>query len=233
MLKVDLHTHTIASPDGIHTVMETLYYAKKKGVELLAITDHGPQSGRRVNTVFFKRFQNPYDDIELLKGLECNLGNDLGEIDLPQSLLAQMDIVLLGIHKNTTRNKPKEFYTECLVQAIKANPCINIITHPNDPDFPVDYEILAKTALNHDVAIEINNSKTAGKIASPDSTIKLLRACMNIGCSIAVNSDAHVISELGQDNAVTPYLKELDFPEDLVITNNKERALKFINKKRV
>lgn len=39
-LKIDLHVHTNASRDGISSIKEVLHYAKKKGLDGIAVTDH-------------------------------------------------------------------------------------------------------------------------------------------------------------------------------------------------
>lgn len=44
MFKIDLHTHTIASKDALNTVYEMIRTAHEKGVELLALTEHGPRN---------------------------------------------------------------------------------------------------------------------------------------------------------------------------------------------
>lgn len=38
----DLHTHTIASDHAYSTLLENIEYAKRAGMQALAITDHGP-----------------------------------------------------------------------------------------------------------------------------------------------------------------------------------------------
>ncbi len=38
-MKVDLHTHTTSS-DGTLTPKELIYYAKEKGLDAIAISDH-------------------------------------------------------------------------------------------------------------------------------------------------------------------------------------------------
>jgi predicted metal-dependent phosphoesterase TrpH len=44
-LKIDLHVHTCYSEDASTTLKEVVYYAKKKGLDGVAITDHGTVKG--------------------------------------------------------------------------------------------------------------------------------------------------------------------------------------------
>ena len=47
-LKADLHSHSLYSNCGMHTVMELLNHARDIGLSVLAITDHGSASGGRL-----------------------------------------------------------------------------------------------------------------------------------------------------------------------------------------
>ena len=41
-MKVDLHTHTLASGHAFGTVWESAKIASEKGIKLLGVTDHSP-----------------------------------------------------------------------------------------------------------------------------------------------------------------------------------------------
>jgi putative hydrolase len=232
MLEVDFHTHTFYSNCGIHTHLELLAEANRRGIKVMAITDHGPAIHGRVNSVFYDRFHNPFPAVKLLKGMESNLTEALGAIDVPRNLLKWMDVVLLGIHPNTGANLGKEEYTRRLCAAMKANPFVDIITHPNDPNFPVDFNKVAACAASFGMALELNNSKTLLKRTSHEITCALVKACVTEGCQIAIASDTHAITELGRNEAVLPYLSEFSVPENLVVTRNAEAALRFIEDRR-
>ncbi len=63
-MKVDLHTHTTCS-DGTLTPKELLYYAKEKGLDAIAITDHDCLRGIEEAENYAKEL-----NIHLIKGLE-------------------------------------------------------------------------------------------------------------------------------------------------------------------
>jgi putative hydrolase len=233
MLKVDFHVHTLYSHCGIHTHLELLAEAARIGIKIMAITDHGPAIGGRVNSVFYDRFNNPYSQVKLLKGIESNLADADGGIDVPRHLLKYMDIVLLGIHPNTPAKLGVDEYTRRICAAMRSNRCVDIITHPNDPNFPVDFVALAECAAECGMALELNNSKTLHKRTTPEITTCLVKACVRCGCRIAINSDTHAITELGRDEAVIPYLAQCSVPEELVLTRDVETALNFIDERRI
>lgn len=234
MIPFDLHVHTLFSQCGIHTALEILARADELGMKGVAITDHGPAlPDERVNSPFFERFISPYRNVKFLKGMECNLVNAQGKIDLPPRFKPFCDVVLLGLHPNTPAGQGKEAYTAMLIAAIEKNPCVDIITHPNDPNYPVDYKRLAQAAKAAGAALELNNSKILYARAETQSAMELVTVCKNERCPIAVNSDTHAIHELGLDDSVRPIIEALGFPADLIINRDERSTMEFIDSRRV
>jgi len=228
MLTIDLHTHTLFSKCGIHTHLELLTRAKELGIKALAITDHGPILESTIPPTFYDRLFDPLDGIRLIKGMECNICDKDGTIDLPLEKLPFLEIILCGLHPNLENNLGIKENTDMLIAAIKKYPCIDIITHPNDAVYPVDFNSLAPVAKEHGVAIEINNSKTLLQRIDDATTCRLIRACKSHNCPIVICSDTHAINELGRDESVRPFIEKEYFPEELIINNNIERAFAFI-----
>jgi putative hydrolase len=232
MLEVDLHSHSIFSLCGMHTIIELLTKAKELGMKALAVTDHGKTLGGRVSSVFFERLKDPVPGIKLLKGIEANIIDTVGNTDVPGKFIRFMDIILLGLHPNVKYGLGRKCYTDMLVAAIEKNPFIDIITHPNDEYFPVDFDILAETAKKNNTAIELNNSKIMLKRVSIELTEEMLYACRKKECLIAVNSDAHTINEVGINDYVLPLLSKTEYPDELIINRNYDTAMEFIQTKK-
>ncbi|MBW1698062.1 MAG: PHP domain-containing protein [Deltaproteobacteria bacterium] len=232
MLQVDLHSHTLFSCCGIHTALEMLHHAKALGLNSLAITDHGLALQGRLNGNFFKRFINPVPGIRLLKGVECNLLDAPGRIDCPLEFLPYMDVVLLGLHNNIKKGLGKKRYTDMMLEALDSNPYVDIIAHPDVAGWEVAFEPVVRAAVEHGMAIELNNSKSALGGASPEETRKLILTCKRLQCPVVISSDAHAVNEIGQDRAIRVLLEELEFPEDLVINRDVSTAMAFIEQRR-
>ncbi|HMB02000.1 MAG TPA: PHP domain-containing protein, partial [Spirochaetota bacterium] len=233
MLQVDLHCHTFFSSCGIHSHLEMLKHAHELGLKGLAITDHGPAVGGRINSVFFERLAQPVPGIRLLKGIEANpLARDYSRLDIPSQFLPYMDIILVGIHQNIPAGKAPGYYTDIYITLMKDNPAVDIITHPAQTAYPVEYPRLTRAARQYGVALEINNSKTSLKRVPDTQTGKLIKFCKKNRCQIAVNSDAHVLNEIGRDDSVRPIIKELAFPEELIINSTAAKAFNFIKERR-
>lgn len=232
MIEVDLHSHSSFSLCGIHSFMEMLTAAKAKGLKALAITDHGKELGGKLNSVFYERLINPVEGIQLLKGVECNVLNDKGNIDYPHKFNKFIDIILLGIHPNIEIGRDKKQYTKMLIKSIKKNPYIDIITHPVSREYPLDLEALAKTAFKHDIILELNNSKLHLKRIDEKAIFDFLNICKKTGCKIAINSDAHVIDEIGRDDEARKIIKDCNFPGELIVNNNAKKAFDFLDERK-
>lgn len=232
MLAVDLHTHTFFSQCGIHTHVELLERARALGMQGIAITDHGPALQGRFSGPFFDRLRDPVAGVRLLKGMECNLVGEDGSIDLPPQHLRHLDVVLLGLHYNTPTGLGPEAYTARLLAALERNPAVDVLTHLNDPSFPVDFRAVARAALATGAAVELNNSKTALGRAPDPLTRELLRAVREVGCRLVVTSDTHALGELGRDDAVRPLLEEIELPSERLVSRSAEGVFAFLEERR-
>jgi putative hydrolase len=228
MLEADLHVHSLFSACGLHTFLELLDYGRRIGLKAMAITDHGTAVGGRLSSVFFERFTPPHTGIKLYKGIEHNILDDKGTVDVSWQFMPFIDILLFGVHPNLTPHGSKERYTAVVVAAIERNPFLDILSHPNDPTYPLDYGKIARKAKEAGVALELNNSKILYKRSTPEDALELIRACKDAGCLMAVNSDTHALLELGRDEAVRPLLEKVKFPEELIVNRTLETAEKFI-----
>jgi putative hydrolase len=233
MLEVDLHVHSLFSACGLHTILELIEQGRKVGLKAMAITDHGlAVGGGRLTSVFFERFRSPYDDIKVYKGIELNLLDEKGAVDIVGQYLPFVDILLFGVHPNLPPRGPKEYYTDMVIAAMENNPFLDILSHPNDPAYPLDYPKIAKKAAQKGMALELNHSKVLYKRSTPDDALALVRACKEAGCLMAVNSDTHALLELGRDESVRPLLEKAKFPAELIVNRTAEAAEKFIEGRR-
>ena len=229
---VDFHCHTHFSLCGCHSLLEVINYAYQKGVQVQAITDHGPTLGGHIPTTFFDRFHPNLPNFTLLKGMECNLLGD-GKIDVIQKYLPYMDIVLLGLHPNTPPHQGSAFYTQELISAMQHNPCVDVLTHLNTPCYPVDFSTVIAAANQQGIAIELNNSKTNLQ-RSPDAlTCELIEACLAAHAKVVINTDAHCLNEIASDSAIQKLLANYTFAPDQIITQTPAQALKFVEERRI
>ena len=71
-------------------------------------------------------------------GAELNILDASGNVDLPESVLARLDYAIASIHPPCYSGKTISENTSAYLGVLK-NPYIQIIGHPDDGRFPVDY----------------------------------------------------------------------------------------------
>ena len=228
MFETDLHAHSLFSACGLHSIVEMLTAAKDRGLKAQAITDHGPFLGRRPSSTFFERLNNPVDGIEFFKGMECNVKDTEGNIDVVPKFMRWYDVILLGFHDFETKNAEPSYYSQIMEKAIRNNPCVDIIVHPNAPHFTLDYKMIAKAAAATGVAIELNNAKTLLGRSTEEQTIKLIEACIAAGCDVAVNTDAHALNEVGNTDIMESLLKKTGFPYEKIVNRTYDSVMEWI-----
>ena len=170
--------------------------------------------------------------IQVMHGVEVNIMGDDGSLDMKDALLAQMDVVIASLHIPCIKPGTKEENTAALLHAME-NPYVNIIGHPDDSRYPVDYEKLVRKAKERKVLLELNNTslhpKSSRKDARPNDEI-LLRLCMEYEAPIILGSDAHTQEDIGNFQYALLLLEEIGFPKELVVNRSVEDYKKYINR---
>lgn len=210
MLKIDLHTHSLASGHAYSTIFEMVQYAKKIGLEVIAITDHGPSMEGAPTIGYFAnmgRIPCTMEDVRILRGCEANIIDLGGNIDLNEDVAKGLDLVLAGLHKFTPYpcNASIHDNTKAIIGAI-SNGLVNIISHPYRLDFPVDIGEVAKAASHYGVLLELNISlvKIFGSNNELLSQINLMiEVAEKLGVKIVISSDAHIAMEIGDDSILS------------------------------
>ncbi|MEK7518798.1 MAG: PHP domain-containing protein [Patescibacteria group bacterium] len=222
MLRADLHIHTIASGHAYSTILESVTHASSIGVEVVAITDHGPSMEGAPHEGYFAnmaRIPREMQGVNLFMGCEANVVDFSGNIDLSEGVIKGLDVVLVGLHKYTPypRGSSMADNTKALIGAITNN-LVHIVSHPYRLDFPVDITELARAACGHGVLLELNLSllKLFGKNEKLINQINLMiEAVDKLGTKIVISSDAHIATEIGDDSVLSDLCIQL--PKKLVL----------------
>lgn len=193
--------HTTACGHGYSTVKELAEAAAERELKMIAITEHGPAIPGAPHMYFYEnlnRIPSYLSGVEVLKGVEANIVNVYGYLDLPDHLLDSMDIVLAGFHAYTGMDGLSvEENTMAMINAVK-NPQVHVITHPGNPNFPVDIERVVLAARDNRKALEINNSSfSASRPGSTGRCRQFARLIKKYNGLAVINSDAHIFSEVG------------------------------------
>ncbi|MBI2864075.1 MAG: DNA polymerase/3'-5' exonuclease PolX [Chloroflexi bacterium] len=200
-IKGNLHTHTTWS-DGLDSIEAMARGCQARGYQYVAITDHsgglgvahGLSTARvREQVAEIREVDRRLDGIRVLSGIEVDIRAD-GSLDLPDDLLAELDIVVASVH--SAMGQDEDRMTRRLLQAM-ANPNVDIVGHPTcrivggrEP-IRLDLAAVLRAAVTTKTALEIN--------AAPsrlDLKDDLVRRAREMGVKIAINTDAHNLDQL-------------------------------------
>ena len=203
-IRGDLHMHTNAT-DGRDTIRQMAEAALARGLDYIAITDHSKNLAMtnglddKRALAHIKRIREVDAEMEgrirVLPGIEVDILAD-GQLDLDDSTLAQMEIVVASVHSRF--DQPVEQMTERILRALE-NPHTRILGHPTGRKvlkrdaYAVHIDQVLKRAAELGVAVEHNASP-----ARADLNDLNLRLAKQHGCKIVVDTDAHSTEELDQ-----------------------------------
>jgi DNA polymerase (family 10) len=231
-IRGDLHMHTDAT-DGRDTIRQMAEAALARGLKYIAITDHsknlamtnGLDDKRALDHV--KAIRKVDADmkgaIRVLPGIEVDILAE-GALDLDDSTLAQMDIVVASVH--SLFNLSAEEMTARVLRAIE-NPHVRILGHPTGrkvlgrEPYAIYIDTVLKRAAELGVAVEHNASP-----ARSDLNDLNLRIAKQYGCKIVVDTDAHSTEELDQMRyGITQLRRAWLTPADILNTEPTAEAL--------
>lgn len=199
-IKGDLHMHTTHT-DGRNSLEEMVQAAQALGYEYIANTEHSQrlamarglnseQLAENINKI--EKLNETLENFTILKGIEVDILED-GTLDLPDSILKKLDIVIGAVHYKF--NLPKQDQTERIMRAMD-NKYFNILAHPtgrliNEREpYDVDMERIMRHAKENNCFLEINSQPS--RLDLNDVHIKMGK---EIGIRFSIDTDAHSISD--------------------------------------
>ena len=219
---LDLHTHTVASGHAYCSLREMAKAASKKGLEVLGITEHAPAMPGTCHKYYFENLKivpREMYGIQLLLGSEVNILDAQGTVDLAQRTLERMDVVIASLHMPCMKPGSKLENTESYLNVMK-NPYVNIIGHPDDGRYEIDYEALVQGAKEYGKVLELNNHSMdpdCNRQNAVENDTVMLNLCKKYQVPVVMDSDAHFDLLIGEFDLARELLTKLDFPEELVL----------------
>lgn len=217
----DYHTHTKYS-QGAGTILDNARAAKKQGLEIVGIADHGPANWghwARTELKLFDRIMAEARNVEkeisglkVLAGCEANIVSFQGELDLPRELQRKLDQVLAGFHTAVIPKKVHEgvqffmgrtlglFSPKLKRQARNDNTKAMVAAVYNN-----DIDIITHPGLK----ISIDTPELARACAKTGTALEInakhgvksvafIKAAAHEGVQFAIGSDAHSPGKVGR-----------------------------------
>lgn len=234
-LVADLHVHTVASGHAYSTILEITRAAEARGLEMVAITDHGPDMPGGPHLYHFGNLNvvpSVLSGVRVLKGVEANIINRQGGLDMPERYLRILDIVLAGLHSVCTPLGTREENTQAMIEAMH-NPFVDIIVHPGNPEYPVNYEEVVKASVETGVALEINNSSLLGsRKGSTPFCQDIAKMAAKYGCLLVIGSDCHFALDVGRFETAIALCKAAGVEEKQIINTSLEKISNYLEMRR-
>ncbi len=200
-LRGDLHAHTKAT-DGKATLEEMARAARERGLEYLAITEHSrrltvahgldpTQLARQCDAI--DRLNEKLPDLTLLKGVEVDILED-GTLDLPDSALATLDLVIAAVHSRFHLSRRAQ--TRRILAAMDS-PHVRILAHPSGrligerEPYDVDMLRIVRKARERGITLELNAHPE--RLDLVDTHCRMAKEERVL---VAISSDAHRTQDL-------------------------------------
>jgi DNA polymerase (family 10) len=197
----DVHMHTVVT-DGKCTIEEMVAAARDRGYKYMAITDHsknlafanGLDDKRAVEHIqAIRSVAGRMEGITVFAGIEVDI-LAAGELDLSDSVLEQMDVVIASVHSHFNQDSAQ--MTDRLLRAI-ANSNTSIIGHPTGrlllrrEGYSFDHDKVFAAAAAAGVAMEHNSYPD--RLDLSDLHLRMAKAK---DVKFVVNTDSHHTSHL-------------------------------------
>ena len=202
-LRGDCHTHSDWS-DGGSPIDEMAVAARELGHEWVALTDHSPRltvakglSPERLRRQLevVEALNAEFAPFRILTGIEVDILDD-GSLDQEEELLARLDLVVASVHSKLRMER--KAMTRRMVTAV-ANPHVDVLGHCTGrlvvgrgrPESEFDAELVFAGCQRFGVAVEINS-----RPERLDPPRRLLSLAAEMGCLVAIDTDAHAPGQL-------------------------------------
>lgn len=208
----------------------------------MGISDHGPANLFGVGIAHWRVLEKMHREIRELEdrlahrlqrpiqvflGVEANVIDLDGTLDVPEDVLAMLDYVMAGLHipvrpgrwshawrfaranlaaragSRAAGEEARRLNTEALINAVTRYR-IDVVTHPGWR-LPIDTPRLAAVCTARGTALEVNTSHEHGGVA-------YVRAAAETGVDFVVGSDAHEPERVGDLQAGLRVLQEAGVP---------------------
>ena len=257
-LKCDVHTHTLYSRHAYSTILENVAAAKEAGLELLGSTDHfsamlypdyenvrhyqylmvshtWPKEIQRVRVLqgcevdIVDMEGNLFGfDIPIWKNIDGDFYNDGKKMSLYERVCKKMDYCIASVHRNSfAKGESAPACTKLYLEAMK-HPKILILGHIGRSGLPFEIDPVLLAAKEQHVLIEINEHSMDEGSETKKRCEAIAVRCAELGVPISVSSDAHIALRIGEFLKVESLLERIHFPEELIMTRDKESFLQYM-----
>jgi DNA polymerase (family 10) len=202
-IRGDLHVHSTWSGDGRSSLEDMVAEAARRGLEYIAITEHGENlaiNGLSRDEVRSEReviadLRRLHPQLTILHGAELNIGPD-GSLDYDDEFLMEFDFCVASVHSAFDLSESEQ--TDRVLRAI-AHPAVNVVGHLTGrrigkrPGIEVDIEAVYGAASDTGTGLEINCH--LDRLDVPSDLLRLARDRDDV--TFVISTDSHHTKEFG------------------------------------
>ncbi len=232
--EVDTHSHTVLSGHAHSTIIENAAAAARAGLKGLVMSDHGPKipaAAPDFNIGTYAFLPRKIDGVKIYHGIEANIYDFEGSIDIREKYIKLLEYVIAGIHEVVIRTGGKDNDTQAVIGALN-NKYVDTIAHPDNPSYSLDYEAVVKEAAKHSKIIEVNNHSYEYRKGSMKNAAVFLKLCKKYDVRVAVSSDAHSAFGIGRHETALKVIEENEFPHELIVNLTTKRFEEYLEERK-
>lgn len=230
----DIHTHCLSSGHGTHdTITDMARTAAERSLQILGISDHGPATPSAADSSYFRNLllaDRKKFGVKLLYGVELNILNTEGDVDLEDTLIRSLDYAFVSMHHPVFSSRTAAANTDAYIRAMR-HPGVRFLGHPDDGRFPVDYRRLLTAAKENHVYPEINNASLMPDAYRTDgfhNSLQILALCKELSLPVLLSSDSHGRKHIGDMQYIFPLLSQCGFPPHLILNSSPSLLLQIL-----
>lgn len=170
------------------------------------------------------------EGVRILRGVEANVIDGKGGLDLPREILSRLDYALVGFHEGCGLKVQRAAKNTATMIAAMQQPRVRGVTHPGNPGFPIEIPALARAARELGVALEINNASFSHsrRGGSLETCSAIARQVAVEGGLVCLSSDAHVATQVGQVADAWQVASQCGITPEQVVNRTYEGLARFL-----
>jgi putative hydrolase len=220
------------------TIAESAEQAAQKGLACIAITDHfGPTflSSNLFQTVVgitnIRTLPKSIHGVRVLAGVEIDILAPEGKLAYedtylpfdPQQTAADRvldacEVVIASYHAFGPPMTPEQ-NTQMLLQVLR-HPKVHILGHCDRVPGGFDMDVVVTAANENGKIIELNCHSVTLRPQLQQTIRALAETCKRHGTTVVISGDAHNAYEVGAFDNMVNMLREIDFPEELILNRS-------------
>ncbi|MDR0930567.1 MAG: PHP domain-containing protein [Clostridiales bacterium] len=220
----DLHTHTNTSDHGFSTLLENATQANKKGLQAIALTNHGPaieDGTHRWHYGNMIQLPRVIENVTVIRGMEANILNSTGKLDydeMDSTDQAGIELLIASCHGGVYQPSSTDEFLELYTNLCKRDD-IHILGHLCRYQCTSHLDKIIPLANSKGILIELNALSYKDK-RYHENNIRLIDACLKYNAQVCINTDTHFCYDIGDLNGMDKYLEEINFPQELVMNRD-------------